>query len=182
MSILAGILVSLVSGSIFCVRPSATPEHALHIMLDYPRIISDIFGSADSTGFVPGNLSDKLSLEKSLRAKGFTSDNCFLFYCFPRPCSFTPTEVSSSPRDKYPALRISHDKLHAYWRSRGGKIVIIMGNNAMKAYTDMVRRDNVLKEEISSVEAYDVYVERSRVYLPLVRSAKFRLRMRSEGL
>lgn len=34
----------------------------------------------------------------------------------------------------------------------------------MKAYNDMVRRDNVLKERLFAAEAYEVYVERSRVY------------------
>ena len=68
-----------------------------------------------------------------------------------------------SPRGKWPTLRDAHDHLHAYWRSRGGKIVLIMGKNAEKAYNDMVRQDNVMKEPINTTETFDVWIERSRV-------------------
>lgn len=148
----------------FCIRPVGIPENVLHIVLDYPRnvlcTVNDVAvaqsGSYDS--------ARQLSLEKSLRGKGFTSETCFLFYCFPQACNFTPTNAYPSPRERWPNLRTVHDKLHAYWRSRGGKIVLIFGDNAMKAYNDMVRRDNVLKERLFAAEAYEVYVERSRVY------------------
>ena len=99
--------------------------------------------------------------------KGFTSRNCFIFYSFPRRCNFKPTVICPSPRDKWPVLREPHDNLHSYWRSRGGKVVLIMGENAERAYDDMVRRDNVLRIAVLKIEAFDMWVERSKVFFLL---------------
>ena len=108
-----------------------------------------------------GNPSGHLLLDQV--GKGFNSRNCFVFESFPRRCEFKPTLACPSPRDKWPTLRGAHDRLHDYWRSRGGKVVLILGDNAEKAYNDMVQQGNVLKDSVFTDETFNVWVERSRV-------------------
>lgn len=96
--------------------------------------------------------------------KGFQSRHCFVFESFPRRCDFKPTSACPSPRDNWPNLKGAHDRLHAYWRSRGGKVVLLMGDNAEKAYNDMVRQDKVPKDSLFTGETFDAWVERSRVF------------------
>ena len=136
----------------------------LHIIHDYPKMEPGTFSHLKSPPLDSGNPSGHLLMAKG--GKGFKTRNCFVFESFPRRCNFKPTLACPSPRNKWPTLRGAHDRLHAYWRSRGGKVILIMGDNAEKAYNDMVRQDNLLKDSVFTTEAFNVWVERSRVFPP----------------
>jgi hypothetical protein len=163
MSALAGTLSNFVISS--GVRPSGIPENALHVILDFPKIKPGTFTHLKSPPLDSGNCSELLLLNKE--RKGFTSRNCFIYYSFPRRCYFESTTACPSPRDKWHTLREAHDRLHAYWRSRGGKVVLLMGDNAERAYNDMVRRDNVVKDSVDLGTTFSVWVERSCVFFSL---------------
>jgi hypothetical protein len=147
-----------------CYRPSGIPENVLHVILDCPRIKKGTYSHLKSPPLDSKNRSTKLLLAKGkCKGKGFSAQNCFLFDSFPRRCNFSPTSATPSPRSKWPAFRDVHDQIHAYWRSRGGKVVLLMGENAENAYNDVVQHDGVLRESILSDEALEVWVERSPV-------------------
>jgi hypothetical protein len=69
-----------------------------------------------------------------------------------------------SPREAWPQFIDIHNELHKLYRSRGGQITFIMGQNAKKAYENM-RRPNLERidtERLEFAEAFEVWVERSR--------------------
>lgn len=133
----------------------------MHVILDCPKITPGAFTHLKSPPLDSGNRSGQLLLNNG--GKGFTSQNCFLFDTFPRRCNFKSTLACRSPREKWPALREAHDCLHTYWRSRGGKVVLIMGGNAEKAYNDVAQQDHIEKESVFTTETFNVWVERSQV-------------------
>ena len=58
-----------------------------------------------------------------------------------------------------------HDELHMEYRKRGGKVTLIMGGNALKAYKDVLKKEEMVTESLFTAEAYEVWAERLRTVL-----------------
>jgi hypothetical protein len=48
------------------------------------------------------------------------------------------------------------------YRELGGQITLIMGDNAQKAYNEVIRKEHVDKETLFRTAEFDVWAERSR--------------------
>jgi len=57
------------------------------------------------------------------------------------------------------------DDLHSEYRKRGGKITLIMGDNALRSYLSVTQKEGVTVRSLKFQKAtgYSVFVERSRV-------------------
>ena len=103
-----------------------------------------------------GNKSANLLLKK-----GFRSHNCFVFDSFIRRVNI-PGRVKRGPREIWPEFADCYDRLHSKFRALGGLVTLVMGDNAVKAYNDVIRNEHVDKEKLFHTADFDVWAERSR--------------------
>jgi hypothetical protein len=90
-----------------------------------------------------------------------------VFDSFPRRVRFPKLEVGKKrlpPREAWPQFTAIHDELHRHYRSCGGQITLIMGQNAKKAYENMrgPELECVDTDRLEFSEAFEVWVERPR--------------------
>jgi hypothetical protein len=145
----------------------------LHVILDCPTLKENTFTDLNYSVLDPKNRSTKALLEK-----GFTEEKCFVFDSFPRRVLF-PKGKNPSPRSLWPDLAACHDHLHKEYRKHGGKVTLIMGKNAERAWMDIIEncknlRADIINETFEKFEkerlflsaGFDVWAERSRFVIP----------------
>lgn len=105
----------------------------------------------------------------ALLLKGFGSDKCFVFDSFPRRVKI-PDRLkripersrSTNPREIWPEFKSCHDLIHMEYRKRGGAVTLLMGNNAEKAWKNVLDKERVIAEKLFPSASFDVWGEYSR--------------------
>lgn len=142
------------------VRPSGAPQSILHIILDKPTGKEGTYTHLSSPTLDPGNDTTRALMKKCL-----TSSSCFAFDHFSRRV------ITSRPR-RFTVRNICgewnhvHDKLHSEYRKLGGKVALIFGDQAFKAYLTVVEKENsVALESLTKNRrcGYTVLIERKKV-------------------
>lgn len=105
--------------------------------------------------------------------KGFSIDNCCVYDIFPRRSTCEkkpkiPKPKKESPRETWPEFVESHDQLHCDLRGLGGKITLLLGDEALKTYDKVRQRDGLEKVHVITVD--DVHVWMEKVLLPKPRT------------
>lgn len=134
--------------------PSGHPGHILHVILDCPTLESQSCTSLDHNVLDPKNQS-----MKALMGKGFSADNCFIFDSFPRRVKFGSTITKKNAREIWPEFKVCHDALHREYRRHGGQVTLLMGDNAEKAWKDILRSEHVDAQRLDHSEGFDVWGE-----------------------
>jgi hypothetical protein len=142
----------------------------LHVIFDCPTLTGKTFTDLDFPVLDPKNRSSSALLEK-----GFSSENCFVFDSFPRRVFIPKSSKKKNARELWPDLAACHDDLHKQYRKCGGKITLIMGRNAERAWRDVIEnRNNVQRDLLNGTYekldierlflsgGFDVWAERSR--------------------
>jgi len=127
----------------------------LHVILDCPPLGQGNFTSLDHEILDP-----KTKSMKALMDKGFTSENCFVFDSFPRRVKLGRKKV---PREIWPEFKVCHDALHQEYRQHGGQITLVMGDNAEKAWKEILVSERVDAFKLKHSEGLVVWGEISRM-------------------
>jgi hypothetical protein len=137
------------------------------VVLDCPTLKPGTFTTLDSPPLDKKNRS-----MNALHKKGFENDNCFVFDSFPRRVKFGKKKRTGCnksgdrkrvPRDIWPEFIESHDELHTVYRKHGGQIMLLMGNNAEKAWRDIIKDEQIDAVKLEHSEAFDVWAEISKL-------------------
>jgi hypothetical protein len=136
-------------------RPSGIPEQALHVILDCPTMKS-------CTDLNHPPLDPKNKATNALLKKGFRSHYCFVFDSFPRRVKIPLRSKSKSAREIWPKFKECHDQFHMEFRQRGGAVTLVMGNNAEKAWRDVLHVERVDAEQLFHSAGFEVWGEYSR--------------------
>jgi len=95
---------------------------------------------------------------KALMDKGFSNENCFIFDSFPRRVKFGSSN-RKIPREIWPEFKVCHDALHREYRRHGGQITLLMGDNAEKAWKEILVSERVEAVKLNHSEGYVVWGE-----------------------
>jgi hypothetical protein len=108
---------------------------------------------------------------RALREKRLTTSNCFFYDQFPR--RVRTSDGMMNVREVCGEWNEVHDKLQSEYRKLGGKITLVLGAEAFKAYLCVAERENVTLQTLTENVpcGYTVLVERMRV-LPLRTQSK----------
>ena len=101
---------------------------------------------------------------RAMTGKGITSARCFVFDHFPRRVT-TSSPPKMHVRDICPEWNQVLDDLHSEYRKLGGKVTLILGQQAFKAYLSVAEKENVFQQSLTdnSPCGYTVLVERATV-------------------
>ena len=134
----------------------------LHVILDCPPLERG-FTSLDHEVLDPKSKS-----MKALMDKGFSNQNCFIFDSFPRRVKFGSNNGRKIPREIWPEFKPCHNALHREYRRYGGQITLIMGDNAEKAWKEILVSERVDAVKLNHSEGFNVWGEISRIVSSLL--------------